>query len=572
MTTRPTLPLLSATLCAALGLLPAASAAQEAVPGAQAPAAATAQAPVPVPIATTGAGDALAQDQSLSVWMRDPVRTPDPQLVADAASDQAVRLLFEGLYRPGPDGLPLPAAATGHEVSADGLTWTFHLREGAVWSDGAPVTAADFVAGFRRLADPALGSAGNWYTQVMGIANADAVVRGAAPTSDLGVAAVDERTLRVTLTAPAPWLDKAVMRSWTFPVPSAQMRAAAADGADWTDTDRLVGNGPFVLTSRDPEKGASFAPSARWHDAAAVRLSGIEIATGGDPDAALARFDAGEIDLMTVPGPLFGPWTEDRADAALAAPRACTNALVLNQSDKAPEALRNPDLRRALSLAIDREAIVAALKGGQSPAWGWVPPQIAGFTAPDAPDAGLTPEARLAEAERLAAAAGITADKPLRLTLSYNSAPELEAVGQQIRAAWKPLGVELRLANAPWSDHAETLKSGEFQIARIGWCADVNDAGGFLRYFRQGGANPGRFADADYDRLTADAATSADPGPLQTRAAEILRDRLPVIPIFTYAAPMLVAPDLRGVARGDAMTGWSGQDIWRAADQGDAGP
>ena len=551
----------AATLCAALSAWPGVPAAAQDAPVAAAAIPATVPPAGPAQAAETPAGD-----QSLTAWMRDPIRTLDPQLVGDAASDQAVRLLFEGLYRPGPDGQPLPAAAVGHTVSPDGLVWTFQLRPDAVWSDGAPVTAADFVAGFRRLADPALGSPGAWFTQAIGLANADAVVRGGAPTSDLGVAAVDDRTLRLTLTAPAPWLDKAVMRAWTFPVPAAQMRAAMVEGLEWTAPDRLVGNGPFTLTSRDPETGAALVPSPRWHGAAGVRLTGVTLETGGDPDAALARFDAGEIDLIAVPGPLFGDWAEDRPEAAAATPRACTNALVLNQSGTAPEALGNPDIRRALSLSIDRDAIVAALGGGQAPAWGWVPPQLAGFTAPGNPDADLTQEARMAEAQRLVAAAGYSPDAPLRLTLNYNTSPELEAVGQQIRAAWKPLGIELRLQNAPWEEHAATLKSGEFQMARMGWCADVNDAGGFLRYFRPDGANPGRFADAGYDRLTAEAARSPDPGPLQTQAAAILRDRLPVIPIFTYAAPMLVAPDLRGVARGDAMTGWSGQDIWRAAE------
>ncbi|MBV0890818.1 peptide ABC transporter substrate-binding protein [Paracoccus sp. Z118] len=521
----------------------------------------------PVPAGVAGSP---AADQSLTVWMRDPIRTLDPQRSGDAVSDQAIRLLFEGLYRPGPDGAPRPGAALRHETSADGLTWTFHLRPDAVWSDGTPVTAGDFVTAFRRLADPVLGSDGAWFTQAMGLRGADQVVRGAAPVTDLGVEAVDESTLRLHLTAPAPWLDKAVMRIWTFPVPAAKLQQAAVDGADWAAPERIVGNGPFVLTSRDSDSAparAGFAPSPDWHGAASVRLQGIALETGGEPARALSRFDAGEVDLMAVPGPLFADWSEGRKDAASALPRGCTNALIVNLADPAPgalatEPLQNPAIRRALSLAIDREAIAAALGGGQTPADGWVPPSLAGFTASEAPDAPL--DQRRAEAQALLTAAGITPDSPLRLTLRYNSSPQHEATGRQIRADWKPLGVELKLVHAPWADHADVLKAGDFQLARFGWCADVNDAAGFLRYFRPDGANPGSFAHAEYDRLTAEAASAADPAPLQTRADAILRDELPLIPLYHYAAPMLVAPDLRGLARGDAMGGWSGQDIWRA--------
>ncbi len=520
----------------------------------------------PAAIAAAEAPETLAEDQSLTVWSRDPIRTLDPQKSGDPVSDQAIRLLFEGLYRPGPDGRPLPAMAERHEVSADGLTWRFHLRPGVTWADGAALTAGDFVTAFRRLADPAFGSPGGWFTQLMGLRNADAVVRGDAPPSELGVRAVDDDTLELALRTPTPWIDKAVMRVWTFPVPTARLEAAATDGAEWTASDRLIGNGPFALRNFDAEKGAGFTRNARWRDADSVRLTEIEIRTGGAAAAALDRFDAGEIDLLAVPGPLFGDWSKGREDAAAALPRACTNGLIVNVGEDALPLLKKPAVRRALSLAIDRQAIVAALGGGQRPAWGWVPPGMDGFVEPPVPDAARTQDDRMAEAARLMAGAGVGTETSMRLTLHYNSSPAHETVAAALRAAWKPLGVDLRLIHADWTEHADLVRTGEFQLARWGWCADVNDASVFLRQFRSDGINPGGFSDPAYDRLTAEAATAADPDPQNTRAAGILRDQVPIIPIFHYATPLLIAPDLRGVAWDDPMGGWSGQDIWRAAE------
>ncbi len=508
-----------------------------------------------------------AADQTLAVWMRDPIRTMDPQKAADPVSDQAIRLAFEGLYRPGPDGRPLPGVATGHSVSPDGLTWTFHLRPDARWGDGTPLVAADVVQGLRRLADPAIGSDGAWFVQFMGLQNAGAVVRGAAPLTDLGARAVDDRTLELRLTAPAPWLDKALMRVWTFPVPRAQIEAAAADGADWTAPGRLKGNGPFTLTGMDGDRRATFAPDPDWHDAARVRLSAITLLTGGPATDALARFEAGDLDLLAVPGPLYSGWAADRPDMAAALPRGCTNAIVVNLGPDAPDALKSPEVRRALSLAVDRDALVSQVVfGGQTPAWGWVPPSLAGFVAPPNADAALTQTARDAEALRLMHQAGFGGETPLRLTLRFNTSADHERIAQALRAAWRPLGVELRIVRGEWTDHAARLKAGDFHLARMGWCADVNDASAFLRYFAGNGPNPGQYDNATYRELVARAATAADPGPLQTQAAETLGRDLPMIPLYHYAAPLLIAPDLRGIARGDAMGGWSGQDIWRATE------
>ena len=169
--------------------------------------------------ATVAAGDTLAADQTFTYTGIDEFSSLDPQIVEDVSGSDVIRDLFEGLMNQDADGNLIPGVATGYDVSDDRLTYTFHLRDNAKWSDGKPVTAGDFVYGWRRLVDPATASPYSWYGELMAIEGVGAVMAGDAAPETLGVKAIDDLTLEVKLTAPLPYFPQMVVHASTFPAP-----------------------------------------------------------------------------------------------------------------------------------------------------------------------------------------------------------------------------------------------------------------------------------------------------------------------------------------------------------------
>lgn len=516
--------------------------------------------PLPAPAADIPAGTMLAERQEFAFWMQAPAGPLDPALDGGPEAAALLRNLFEGLMTEDATGAPIPALAESHAESDDGLTHTFRLRP-AVWSNGDPVTAGDFVFAWRRVADPETAGAA-WFPALMNVENAALIARGEAAPDSLGISAPDDRTVEVRLTRRMPGFLAALSHPATFPVPESVVRAL---GADWTAPGNLVGNGAFLLQAQDPAAGVALAKNPLYRDADSVVMQTVRGVVENDVNAALSRYLAGELDLAPAPPGQFPQLRAEYPDQAVAVPLLCTYAYVLNLSEKGPQALKDPRVRQALQLGLDREGIVdRVLQGGQAPAWTWTPPGIDGFTPPDLPAAAMTPDDRMAEARRLLAEAGFNEETPLRLTLQYNSDETHRRIAQAAQQAWRAVGIETGLNNLDWKAHETRMQNGEFQIARYGWCGDYNAPPAFLDWFTA--QDYGGWANADFAALMDAAAVADDAAPLYALAEEIIATEIPVLTVYHYAAPRMIRPEVRGFSTANPMGRWYARELYRVAE------
>jgi oligopeptide transport system substrate-binding protein len=488
---------------------------------------------------------APARPQVLRVSQRNEPADLDPAKASLPDEFFIIRALGEGLVTPAPGGTQRPAAAERWEVSADGLTYTFHLRGDARWSNGEPVTAADFVASYRRVLTPA--TAAPKAALFFGVKNARAYLAGQLADFDaVGLRAADEHTLVVTLEQPMPdFLAYAASGPW-IPV---NPRVVAARGRDWTRPGNFVGNGPFVLAEWQPAQRIVVRKNPLYAGAADVRLDEIDFLAFDNEDAEERAFRAGQVDVtMTVPVSKLAIYARDRPAEVRHAPLAETRYLGFNT---ARPPLNDARVRRALGLAIDREKLVKrVLLGGQEPAGRFLPAQLRPRNDADLPPAAAFGYAA-AEARRLLAEAGFPGGqgfRTLELTAwSRSQTPVLEA----IQAMWKSeLGIEATLAVREATVHRAALIAGEYDIGFMTAIPDVVDAIDVLKDFTTGApGNYPHWSDAPYDELLANAAKANDISGRNERLHEAesrLGEAAPVAPLYFNTRNWLMSPRVRG--------------------------
>lgn len=519
---------------------------------------------LPAHAAQPAEGEKLAEDQSLSFWILDAIKSADPQLTSSRTDSDMIRQLFEGLMNEDETGAMIPGVAESHEVSEDGLTYTFHLRD-AKWSNGDPVTAGDFVYAWQRAVNPETASEYAWFMELMNIVNATEIVKGEKAPEELGVKAVDDRTLEVTLTKPTPYFLKTLSHSTTFPTPQ---KVIEEHGDSWTQAGKMVGNGAYVLKSHDLGVEAVLVKNDEYWDAENTIIDEVKFITVNDQNIGLTRTLAGEIDWMNqLPAGQFPRLKEEHGDAVVAPPWACSYAYIFNLSDKGPEALKDLRVRQALSYAIDRDIIVdKILQGGQKPAYFWTHWAIEGFESPEIEMAGWTQQERLEKAKALLAEAGYGPDNPLELTIQYNTSEDHKKLAIAVQQFWKAIGVNVTLNNYEWKVHIDRLNNQDFEVARYAWCGDYNEASTFLDYFRTEGYNQGKWSNAEYDKLLADSATSENPAELYNQAEQILIGDMALAPVYHYSQPQYIEPSLRGAPLENVMMSWYAKDMYRVAE------
>ncbi len=513
-------------------------------------------------------GEKLATDQTFTYRVLDEFPSIDPNLIEDVEGSAIGRQLFEGLMSQNEKGEVVPGVATGYEVSEDGLTYTFTLRDDAKWSNGEPVTANDFVYSWQRAADPATASEYQWYMGLMKIANVDEVIAGDKPTSELGVKAVDDRTLEVTLSQPLPYFDQMVTHTTTFPVPKATIEE---HGDAWTQPGNMVSNGAYVLEDRVPQEYITLKKNPEYWDSENVIIEEVTALIINDENQALTRYLAGEFDQTDVPAGQFPRLAEEYPEQAISVPNLCTYYYNLNVTDSGPEALQDPKVREALYLAIDRDVIVEnVVAGGQKAAYTLTHWATAGFEVPQVEAAKLSQADRNARAAELMAEAGYGKDgEALSLDLLYNTSESHKQVATAISQMWKQtLGVETELANMEWQTFLEERHNKNYEVARAGWCADYNEASSFLDIMDSGSSyNDSGFNSADYDGLLKEAKTSEDPLPLYTQAEEIITQEFPILPIYHYATVFMMDENIKGYPLENAQDNWYAKDLYRVAEE-----
>lgn len=515
---------------------------------------------LPAAAATVAEGDTLADKQEYRYWLLDAIKTTDPQKNTDVEGSDVLRQLFEGLMNEDAKGAMVPGVATEYTMSDDGLTYTFKLRPEAKWSNGEPVTAANFVDGWRRAVDPATASEYAWFMELMNIVNAKEIVAGEAAPDTLGVTAVDDHTLEVKLTQPTAYFVKTLSHPTTFPV----LKSVIDQHGDaWTQPGNLVGNGAYKLTGHNLGVDITMEKNPEYWDAANVILDKLTGITVNDQNIALTRYQAGELDRFQIPAGQYPRLHAEFPDEAVSLPYSCSYTYLINVSDKGPEVLKDKNIRRALALSLDRDVIVnQVLQGGQRPAYNWTHWAIEGFEMPEIAMAAMTQADRTAEAKSLLEAAGYSPQNPLNLTLNYNTSEDHKKIAVVAQQMWKPLGVNLTLNNMEWKVHTDRMQNQDFELARYAWCADYNEASTFTDYFRSTGKNEGRFNSPEYDKLLDEAVTSDNPNDQYQAAEAILAEELPLIPIYHYAKVDMIKPYVKGLPLENVMQSWYAKDMY----------
>jgi oligopeptide transport system substrate-binding protein len=488
------------------------------------------------------------REQVLSRGVGYEVTDLDPQLATGIAEGNIITALFEGLVVEDPRDLhPIPGAAESWDVSPDGLTYTFHLRGGARWSNAEPVTARDFVESWRRILTPSLGAENAGMLHVL--QGAEAFHKGLTKDfSEVGAVALDARTLRVTLEHPTPdFLVRLTHWAWS----PLYLPAVAAGGPlykrgnRWTRPGRLVGNGPFVLKSWDPNQLIVLQKSATYWDAGRVRLQAVKLYPIESVDAEERAFRAGQLHVTdAIPVGKIDAYRRENPRFLRVDPYLGTYYYAFN--------LRRPFLndariRRALALAVDRRAIVDnILRGGETAATSFTPPDLAGY----GPPAGIATD--FPEARRLLAEAGYPGGKGLPpFELLYNNSENHRLIAEAIQEMWRrELGVDVRLANQELKVVLAAREAGDFQIVRGDWIADYAEPGSFLDVWRSdSGNNYGGWSNPDYDALLFAADRTPDlPArrALWRKAESLLLEEVPCIPIYHYTHVFLLQPSVQG--------------------------
>ena len=460
----------------------------------------------------------------------------------------------------------MPGVATSYDVSDDKLTYTFHLRDNAKWSDGKPVTAGDFVYAWRRLADPETASPYQWFISIMSLANGDEVMAGDKPVEELGVKAIDDQTLEVTLSQPLPYFVLTTTHASTFPTPK---WVIDEHGVDWTKPGNIVSNGAYVLTEHVPnERSVRERNPMYWNNDETV-IEKVTALVINDENIALQRYLAGELDRTGVPTGQYPTLKEQYPDQAVSVPSLCSYYYMFNLRDDAPEWQKDVRVRKALSYAIDRGIIVdKILQGGQIPAYTFTPGATAGFTVPQVDYAGMTQDERNAAAKAMMEEAGFGMGSPLDVTLVYNTSEGHKKIAIAVSQMWKQtLGVNVTLENMEWKTFLQARSNGDFDVARGGWCGDYNEASTFLDLVTtNSGYNDSKYSNAEVDQLMADAKTADDPQPNYTRVEEILAEDMPIIPIYHYASVFMLNPQLKGWPYDNVEQNWYSREFYKVAE------
>jgi oligopeptide transport system substrate-binding protein len=457
--------------------------------------------------------------------------------------------LFDGLVSYDAKGEPIPGAAESWTISDDGLTYTFKLRADGKWSDGTPVTADDFVFSWRRLVDPATASDYAYF--LWPVLNAEEISKGEKPIEEMGVKAVDATTFEVTLRAPTPYFLASLVHHSTYAVSKANYEQF---GEDFIKPGNLVSNGAYMLSEAVPQGYVKLVKNPYFHDAANVSIDTVMFYPTEDIDSELQRYLAGELDLTyEMPSQMIPTMRAEHPREMHISPYFGTYFYAYNLSHEPWK--DSPELREALSLAVDRHIIIENItQGGQLPAYSFVPPDTLGYEQPEPEYADWSQDQRDERARELLDAAGYgPGGKPLSVQILYNTSENHKKIAIAIAAMWKQkLGIETTIQNEEWATFLESRDSKTFQdIARHGWIGDYNDANNFLELLRSdiGPNNTSAYANPEFDKLMIASTTEQDPAKrqgLMEVAEKIMLADFPIIPIYFYTSRHMLSEAVKG--------------------------
>ncbi|MGG4488218.1 peptide ABC transporter substrate-binding protein [Metabacillus idriensis] len=472
----------------------------------------------------------------------------DPVIGFDAVSWNALNNLMEGLTRLGKDHEPEAATAEKWDVSEDGKTYTFHIRENAKWSNGDDLTADDFVFAWKRLLNPETGSGAAFLGYF--IEGGEAYNSGTGSADDVKVKAVDKKTFEVTLISPQAYFLSVIANPAFFPV----NEKVATETPDWfAEADTFVGNGPFSLESWEHDKEFMMKKNDQYWDAKSVKLDGVHWAIVEDTNTEYQLYQTGELDTSDVPADLAESLFEE--GKANVEEQAGDYFYRMNVT---LEPFQNVNIRKAFAMAVDQKQIVDFVtKNQETAAYGFVSP---GFKDPSGKDfretSGDLVKTDAAEAKALLEK-GMKEegyDKLPEVTLTYSTDDTHKKIAEALQQMFKDnLGVDVKLANLEANVFATDQKALKFQLSRSSFLADYADPVNFLENFQTGHSmNRTGWTNAEYDQLIKDSKNESDEAKrfeLLYKAEKILFEEAPIIPIHFYNQVYLQNEDVSGIVR-----------------------
>lgn len=478
-------------------------------------------------------------------------KTLDPQRATGVTENKIISALIEGLiaYHPTDDNLPEPGVAERWEPNADASSWTFYLREDALWSNGDPVTAGDFVYSYERMLNPAFP--GEYSQMLFVLKNAEAYQSGEiSDFGEVGVTAVDEKILRFDLVGPTPYFINMLKHYSWFPVhpPTIEAHGGRFDmSGAWTLPENYVGNGPFVLTEWRPNQFVRVTKSPTYWDRETMRLNEIYFFPIEDDNTEKRMFDSGLLHITgTVPTNDIPVLRQTKPDLIHIDGYLGTYFFRMNVT-RPP--LDDPLVRKALAYAIDRRALVDKVTlGEQVPTTAFVPPGFDSYPTPEV----ITHDPERAQA--YFAEAGFPGGEGFpELFLLFNTSEGHRKIAEAVVAMWnETLGINMQLENKEWKVYLDAQSHLDYDVSRSGWIGDYMDPITFLDLFTTGnGNNDTGWGNPAYDALIAKAyrSTTEEEHFTSLLAAErILLEEMPVVPIYWYTRIYLKDPRLKGWA------------------------
>ena len=494
---------------------------------------------------------AAAGKKILTIQLGPDVESIDPALNSAVDGANYILFAFDNLLKMDKDGKVVPGLAEKYEISDDQLTWTFHLRDGLKWSDGSALTADDFVYSWQRLVDPSVAAPYaqtvlgmvEGYDDAIGRPDADGNTTVDPDPTKLKVEAPDEKTLIVHMAKPTPYFDKLAAFVSLSPVKK-DVVEANPDG--WSiDPKTYISTGPFKLTGWEPGSYLMFEKNENYWDADSIKLDGIKCLLMQDQNATFSAYESGDA-LMIKDVPTQEITTlKDRSDFHID-PILGTYYLDLNTT---LDEFKDPKVREALSLALDRKYISETITAGTyTPASGFVSEGVTDWNGTAWQD-NITDKSayiniddhagNLAKAKELLKEAGYENGVGLpEMVYSTNDASYHKKIAEYLQQAWGELGLKVQVNIVEWKSFTPQRRSGNYQIARDGWVMDYNDPSNILELALTGnGNNNAKYSNPEFDALMSKAATEKDP---QTRfgylhqAEDFIMKDTAMVPLLYY--------------------------------------
>lgn len=475
----------------------------------------------------------------------------DPALAQGTHESWVLNHTFEGLMKLDEDGMVVPGMAAGYELADDDVTYTFTLRDDIMWSNGEPVTANDFEFAWKRALDPDL--AADYAFQIYYVKGGEAYNTGEGSLEDVGVKALDDKTLEVVLESPTGYFLELTAFYTYFPVSKDVVEA----NPDWAkNADTHVSNGPFQLTEWSHDASIKIRKNDSYYDKASINLDGVDFTIIDDANTTWQGYEGGEYDfLVELPQAVTAQMVEEDNPELQIGAMVGTYYYNLNPDVKP---FNNVKVRKGLSMTLDRSIITDKIaQGGQIPAEGVVPLGIMDEDGSEYRDkVGQLVMFDLEEGKKLfeegLAEEGMTVDDLKDLVILYNTSEAHKKIAQAVQDMWRQnLGVEFQLENVDFNVKLDREKSGDFAISRAGWVGDYVDPMTFIDlWWSESSFNDAKYNNPDYDALVLKAKSTADQAirfDAMRTAEKMLMEDMPVVPVYFYTQPYAQKPYVTGV-------------------------